>query len=70
MNGFSSRTYEWYNDKGEYFWEQYRFKTDQGMKNLTREEAEKLNGTGPDHATRELYEAIKRGNSPSLTLEP
>ena len=39
MNGYSSHTYKWYNDKGEYFWVQYNFKTDQGMKNLTREEA-------------------------------
>ena len=69
MNGYSSHTYKWYNDKGEYFWVQYHFKTDQGIKNLTREEAEKLSGTDPDHATRDLYEAIKRGDYPSWTLE-
>jgi catalase len=69
MNGFSSHTYKWYNDKGEYFWVQYHFKTDQGIKNLTREEAEKLSGTDPDHATRDLYEAIERGDYPSWTLE-
>jgi catalase len=44
---------------------QYHFKTDQGIKNLTREEAEKLSGTDPDHAMRDLYEAIRRGDYPS-----
>jgi catalase len=36
---------------------------------LTSEEAEKLSGTDPDHATRDLYETIKRGDYPSWTLE-
>jgi catalase len=69
MNGYSSHTYKWYNDKGEYFWVQYHFKTDQGIKNLTREEATRISGEDPDHATRDLHEAIKRGDFPSWTLE-
>jgi catalase len=69
MNGYSSHTFKWYNDKGEYFWVQYHFKTDQGIKNLTREEAGKISGLDPDHATRDLFEAIKRGDYPSWTLE-
>ncbi|MEA1984296.1 MAG: catalase [Euryarchaeota archaeon] len=69
MNGYSSHTYKWYNDNGEYFWVQYHFKTEQGIKNLTREEAEILSGTDPDHATRDLYDAIERGDYPSWTLE-
>ena len=39
MNGYSSHTYKWYDDKGQYFWVQYHFKTDQGIKNLTCKEA-------------------------------
>jgi catalase len=69
MNGYSSHTYKWYNDDGEYFWVQYHFKTDQGTKTLTSEEAEKLSGTDPDHATRDLYDSIERGDYPSWTLE-
>jgi len=69
MNGYSSHTFKWYNAKGDYFWVQYHFKTDQGIKNLSRQEAEKLSGTDPDHATRDLYEAIARGDNPSWTLE-
>ncbi|MGB2768828.1 MAG: catalase, partial [Candidatus Zixiibacteriota bacterium] len=69
MNGYSSHTFKWYNEKGEYFWVQYHFKTDQGIKNLTREEAMLLCGEDPNHATRDLYESIERGEYPSWTLE-
>ncbi len=69
MNGYSSHTYKWYNKKGEYFWVQYHFKTDQGIKNLTREEAGNLSGADPNHATRDLYNAIEKGNYPSWTLK-
>ena len=69
MNGYSSHTFKWYNDKGEYFWVQYHFKTDQGIKNLTREEAAHLAGEDPDYHTRDLYDAIARGDYPSWTLE-
>jgi catalase len=69
MNGYSSHTYKWYNDKGEYFWVQYHFKTDQGIKNLTREEAKRISGEDSNHATRDLYGAIERGDYPSWTLE-
>ncbi len=69
MNGYSSHTYKWYNARGEYFWVQYHFKTDQGIKNLTRQEATRLAGEDPDHATRDLYAAIERGDYPSWTLK-
>jgi len=69
MNGYSSHTYKWYNEKGEYFWVKYHFKTDQGIKNLTREEAVSLCGEDPNHATRDLYETIDQGDYPSWTLE-
>ncbi|MBE0523370.1 MAG: catalase [Methanosarcinales archaeon] len=69
MNGYSSHTFKWYNEMGEYFWVQYHFKTDQGIKNLTRQEAEIIRGKDPDHATRDLYEAIERGDYPSWTLQ-
>lgn len=69
MNGYGSHTYKWYNEKGEYFWVQYHFKTDQGIKNLTRQEAEIMRSKDSDHATRDLYDAIERGENPSWTLQ-
>jgi len=69
MNGYSSHTYKWYNAAGQYFWVKYHFKTDQGIKNLTRQEADALASADPDHATRDLFNAIAAGDFPSWTLE-
>jgi catalase len=69
MDGFSSHTYKWSNEQGECFWVKYHFKTDQGVKNLTREEAKKIVAEDPDHATRDLYQSIERKDYPSWTLE-
>lgn len=68
MHGFSSHTYMWYNEKGEYYWVKYHFRTDQGIKNLTMEQAGELAGKDPDYSTRDLYNSIAEGNFPSWTL--
>ena len=69
MNGFSSHTFMWYNNKNEYFWVKYHFKTEQGIRNLTREEADRMKSADPDHATRDLFNAIQRSEYPSWRLE-
>lgn len=69
MNGYSSHTFKWYNARGEYFWVQYHFKTDQGIRNLTLEEAKRLAGEDPNHATRDLFDSIENEDYPSWTLE-
>ncbi|WP_115705337.1 catalase [Legionella sainthelensi] len=68
MNGYSSHTYMWVNTQGEKFWVKYHFHTDQGIEFLTQEEADHLAGTDGDYHTRDLYEAIERGDYPSWTL--
>jgi len=68
MNGYSSHAFKWYNDKGEYFWINYQIETDQGIQNLTREEATRMKGEDPDHATRDLFQAIERGEYPYWTV--
>jgi catalase len=65
MNGYSSHTFKWYNAKGDVYWVQYHFKTEQGIQNLTRHEATKLAGENPDHATKDLREAIAKGEFPA-----
>jgi len=69
MNGYSSHTFKWYNDRGEFFWVKYHLKTDQGIMNLTREDATRISGEDPNHATRDLFEAIKNKDYPSWTLQ-
>lgn len=65
MNGYSSHTFKWYNERGEYWWVKYHFKREQGDRTLTADEAQRLAGSDPDHATRDLYEAIERGEFPA-----
>lgn len=68
MDGFSSHTYLWVNAQGEKFWVKYHFKTDQGVEFLTQQDADTLAGQDGDYHTRDLYDAIKRGEHPSWTL--
>jgi catalase len=65
MNGYSSHTFKWYNAKGEYFWVQYHFKTEQGIQNFTRQEATQLAGENPDYAAKDLRETIDKGKFPA-----
>ncbi|OUI89205.1 catalase [Acetobacter sp. DmW_043] len=69
MDGFSSHTYMWVNAKGERFWVKYHFKTDQGIKCLTQEQADSLAGSDADYHRRDLYQAIKRKEYPGWTLK-
>ena len=65
MHGFSSHTYMWYNANKEYVWVKWHFLTDQGVKNLTDEQATQLAGTDPDYAARDLFDSIQKGDFPS-----
>ncbi|MEU8137460.1 catalase [Streptodolium elevatio] len=69
MDGFSSHTYQWVNADGDAFWVKYHFKTDQGIRNLTADEAAAIAGVDPDSHQRDLREAIDAGRLPSWTLK-
>jgi catalase len=69
MNGYSSHTYVWSNAAGEQFYVQYHFKTEQGIENLTAAEADALKARDADHATRDLFDSIERGDFPAWRLE-
>ncbi|WP_067491017.1 catalase [Actinomadura hibisca] len=68
MHGFGSHTFLWYNAAGDKFWVKYHFKTDQGIRNLTAAEAKAAEAADPDLHTRDLFEAIRRGEHPSWTV--
>ncbi|WP_431999614.1 catalase [Streptomyces sioyaensis] len=69
LNGYGSHTFQWNNAAGEVFWVKYHFKTDQGIKNLTAEEAAVLAGQDPDSHQRDLRESIERGDFPTWTVQ-
>ena len=64
MHGFSSHTFSFWNDRGERFWFKWHFKTNQGIRNLTPEQAA---AAPPFGAQQDLVEAIDRGDFPSWT---
>ena len=69
MNGYSSHTYRWVNAEGQQFWVKYHFISDQGIEFFTQAEADQMAGIDTDYHTRDLFEAIKRGEHPSWTLK-
>lgn len=61
MNGYSSHTYSLWNDAGERYWVKWHFKTLQGIRTLTNEEAARIAGEDLDYHRRDLHAAIARG---------
>ncbi len=69
MDGFGSHTFQWINAEGDRFWVKFHFKTNQGIKCFTAEEAAKAGGENPQHHQKDLYNAIESGDYPSWTLK-
>jgi catalase len=64
MHGFGSHTYSLINAAGERVYVKWHFLTQQGIKNLSADEATRIAGTDPDYAQRDLFNAIARGDFP------
>ena len=64
MDGFSSHTFSLVNSKNELFYVKWHFKTKQGIRNFTREQADEMRGKDPDYAQRDLFAAIEKGDFP------
>lgn len=64
MHGFGSHTYSLINAKGERFWVKFHFKTRQGIKNLTNEEAANIIAKDRESHQRDLYNSIDKGDFP------
>uniref|UniRef100_A0A8C2RZE0 Catalase n=1 Tax=Capra hircus TaxID=9925 RepID=A0A8C2RZE0_CAPHI len=68
MNGYGSHTFKLVNANGEAVYCKFHYKTDQGIKNLSVEDAARLAHEDPDYGLRDLFNAIATGNYPSWTL--
>ncbi|MGW2657135.1 catalase [Streptomyces sp. NPDC001478] len=68
MNGYGSHTYQWTNADGEAFFVKYHFKTNQGVRSLSSEQAAELVGKDANSHQTDLLQAIERGVNPSWTL--
>lgn len=68
MEGNGVHAYKWVNAKGEVTYVKYKWVPQQTPKNLTQEEANKIQSTSIEHATLDLYHAIEAGNFPKWDL--
>ncbi|WP_394336205.1 catalase [Adhaeribacter arboris] len=68
MQGSGVNTYKWVNADGEAVLVKYHWEPLQGIRNLTQAEAESIQAKNFNHATQDLFEAIKAGNFPQWEL--
>ncbi|TDQ46581.1 catalase [Actinorugispora endophytica] len=68
MQGFGVNTYKWVNAAGETRLVKYTWMPKQGVRSMTAEDAANIQATDLGHATRDLREAIERGDHPEWEL--
>lgn len=64
MNGYGSHTFSLWNDRGERFWVKFHFKTRQGHRHFTNEEAKHVIGESRESYQEALFGAIEAGEFP------
>jgi catalase len=64
MHGFGSHTYSFINAANERFWVKFHFVTQQGIENLSDEEAEHLVGKDRESHQRDLFNSIENKDFP------
>ncbi|WP_369311981.1 catalase [Providencia rettgeri] len=69
MHGFGSHTYSFINSNNERFWVKFHFRCQQGIENLSDEQAEQLVGKDRESSQRDLFEAIEKGDFPRWNLQ-
>lgn len=68
MNGYGSHTFSLINAQNERIWVKFHLKTQQGIKNLTDQEAEAVVAKDRESNQRDLMESIDRGDFPRWTM--
>ncbi|MDP4291876.1 MAG: catalase, partial [Bacteroidota bacterium] len=68
MHGFGSHTFSLINANNERIWVKFHLHTQQGIKNLTDEEAEEIIATDRESHQRDLYNAVQTGDYPRWTM--
>ncbi|HZG05981.1 MAG TPA: catalase [Streptomyces sp.] len=68
MQGFGVNTYKWVNAEGRTVLVKYHWMPKQGVRSMTEEDAANVQAHSLGHATKDLYEAIGRGDYPEWEL--
>jgi len=69
MHGFGSHTFSMFNANNEKVWVKFHFKTMQGIKNFTNDEAAEMKGKDPDFSQRDMVDAIDKKDFPKWTMQ-
>ncbi len=69
MHGFGSHTFSLINANNERVWVKFHFKSNQGIKNLTDQEAEVVIGKDRESHQADLFNAIENGDHPSWNMK-
>jgi catalase len=68
MHGFGSHTFSLINADNERVWCKFHLRTQQGIQNLTDQDAEVLVGKDRESSQRDLFNAIEKGDYPKWTF--
>lgn len=68
MHGFGSHTFSMINKENERVWVKFHFKSKQGIKNFSDQDAEKMAGSNPDFSQEDLVNSITNHDYPKWTL--
>ncbi|WP_184759437.1 catalase [Streptosporangium album] len=68
MQGFGVNTYKWVNSEGVTRLVKYHWMPKQGVRSMTADDAAAIQGQELGHATKDLHEAIDRGDFPEWEL--
>ena len=68
MHGFSSHAYSFINAENKRVWVKFHFRAQQGIQNLTDQEAEKVVAKDRESHQRDLYTAIEKGQFPKWKM--
>src|SRR5450830_189411 len=68
MDGNSVHAYKFVNDEGQIHYVKFHWKSLQGLKTLSAKESAAIQATDFNHMTRDLVDAIKKGNFPRWDL--
>ncbi len=69
MHGFGSHTFSLINKDNERVWVKFHFITAQGIRNFNGQDASDMRGIDPDHAQRDLIDAIARKDFPKWNMK-
>lgn len=68
MDGFGVHAFKWINAAGKGTYVKYAWRSKQGVRNFTAQEASEMQARDFNHATRDLHDAIELGDFPQWEL--